>query len=1404
MPSLVRELKSVQSFRWVLVAAVAAIAALGGSVADAAVVQSVQTGTVVVTANGIVTVPITAVTMNRTALFFDSSHDSDRPTSSAVRGRLATTTTLEFEKVTNEAAPTPITIRWYVVQWTSGVLVQRGVVTQTATVQNVAITAVAAVNQAFVTWSKTPTATDQNNLNGDGPMVAELTSTTNLQIRMDMLGTSIITAWQVVEFTTAADIRVQKGSTSLIGNAAFSVNVTLPIAVVPTSTFVLVGYQTSGQGPSIGSRMLRARLINSTTLTIDRAIAAAANDITEIGWQVVELRDGSEVFRGNASFATGIATAVAGFGGRKLNLNGAVALAGSVLAESGTNMGMTPFNTSDTDGVCSVRSTLAATTITLTRANTADTCNVAWQVIQFAPTATTAVTLQSFTATGGAGEVLLQWETGSELNNLGFHVYRSASENGPWARLTSSLIPGLGSSPDGAQYAYRDTGLAGGSTWYYLLEDVETTGKTKRHGPVSATATAGTPAPPAADPAAPSDGTAPVEPARTWLRFGSPEATSLSVVERQSGGAVIELRTGGFYAHPDEDGSVFLSIPGFEETRVAGAPGLPVKLAWLEAVVGRQVRIASIAGQDVVAFSSLRPSVVGEEAMYADANGTVSPRMRRRAAGQAFRAAGLYPEEAARLAGTAFQGDVKKAQIELSPLRWDGTNRQLLLARTLRVRVTFAGQEAGEVSRGGSRGLARLSARSAGRNGNGNGNGNQADDARVVARLTVRERGLSAVSYEQIFGARGRVALADLRLSRQGETVAHHVEPDRRAFAPGSVLYFVSEGPAINPHGKELVYELSVSGGGTAMPVASAAPSGGALAEAWTDERWEKDLQYLPGLLQAETPWLWDTLLATWVRSYPMPLSRVAPASEPARLSVWLQGGTDFPESPDHHVRLRVNGNAVGEASWDGQTPYRLDADVAPGMLVEGANVLEIENVGDTTAQYSQVFLDKYELRSARQLVAQAGSFDGAFRAAGSADVRDLPLGSVVLDTTDAVARWLVDARASSLGVSFRAEGGRRYLAVSPQAVRSVAVRLAGAPILRAALRADYLVIAPREFLAAADPLLQQRRSQGLESMSAAIEDVYDEFGYGEAHPEAVKAFLEYAYHSWERAPRYVLLLGDATYDFKNNLGTTTLNRVPPLIVRDTYLWTVSDPEYAFVNGDDLLPDVALGRLPAASVAEAERLVRKVVDWENAGFDLTGRAVLIADNADAAGDFESDADRLAQTFLADRSVEKVYLSQLGSGTRPAITNAFDTGASLVAYLGHGGTAVWASENIWNFTDPARLAPQAQQPFLMTMDCLNGFFHHPRYNSLSEEFVKVEGKGAVGTLAPSSLSVHWAADVYLEALTGEIVSGRHKRLGDAMLAAQAAYIEAGARPELLRTYQLLADPALAIVRGAGNR
>ena len=83
------------------------------------------------------------------------------------------------------------------------------------------------------------------------------------------------------------------------------------------------------------------------------------------------------------------------------------------------------------------------------------------------------------------------------------------------------------------------------------------------------------------------------------------------------------------------------------------------------------------------------------------------------------------------------------------------------------------------------------------------------------------------------------------------------------------------------------------------------------------------------------------------------------------------------------------------------------------------------------------------------------------------------------------------------------------------------------------------------------------------------------------------------------------------------------------------------------------------------------------------------------------------------------------------------------------------------------------------------------------NSLSEELVVAEGRGAIGAFAPSSLSVNWAARIYHQALVAEIASGRHERLGDALLAAQSIYADTGARPELLRVYQLLADPALRI-------
>jgi hypothetical protein len=270
--------------------------------------------------------------------------------------------------------------------------------------------------------------------------------------------------------------------------------------------------------------------------------------------------------------------------------------------------------------------------------------------VAFASTAATAVDLKSFTATGAQGSVLVEWETTSELN-LGFHLYRATAEEAPYERITAAPIPGLGSSPEGARYRFLDSGLSDGQTYYYKLEDIETTGKTKQHGPVSATPGEG---PARAFP----DTSSPV-----GITYGEPTSGSFRVLRSDLRGMELELVTPGFYAEPRSDGSMRLHVPGFVEELEPGSPAVPVKRAWLDALAGRGVRVASVRAEDVQRFSGLRIEATGSPELIATRDGVARAGRRPRGEGQAFRRPGLFPEQAARVLDVGFQEDVKKAWV---------------------------------------------------------------------------------------------------------------------------------------------------------------------------------------------------------------------------------------------------------------------------------------------------------------------------------------------------------------------------------------------------------------------------------------------------------------------------------------------------------------------------------------------------------------------------------------------------------------------------------------------------------------------------------------------------------------------------------------------------------------------
>ena len=105
----------------------------------------------------------------------------------------------------------------------------------------------------------------------------------------------------------------------------------------------------------------------------------------------------------------------------------------------------------------------------------------------FATQKTTEIELSSFMSKASNGRVKLEWVTESEIDNVGFNIYRSETENGTYTPINAALIPAKGSATQGAKYVFTDNIAKNRKTYFYKLEDVDFAGVSTFHGPVSAT-----------------------------------------------------------------------------------------------------------------------------------------------------------------------------------------------------------------------------------------------------------------------------------------------------------------------------------------------------------------------------------------------------------------------------------------------------------------------------------------------------------------------------------------------------------------------------------------------------------------------------------------------------------------------------------------------------------------------------------------------------------------------------------------------------------------------------------------------------------------------------------------------------------------------------------------------------
>lgn len=342
---------------------------------EAADVNSVQSGTASSSGNGTTTVTINSVDTSKAFLIFQTRHDNGRPSGSMMAGRIASSTSLEFARVTNESGT--INIQWYVVEYSSGVNVQRGSTASNATTIDVSISAVAALDQAFVTWSKTPLATDTT-FSHDDPTIGKLTSTSNLRFTVSAANSGHTIWWQVIEFTDPDDINVRTGSTTMLGADNDHEEALSPVVNL-ANTFVLASYRSSFDGPDVGERMLRVQL-QSDKLTLQRE--DDGDDLEEVHWQIVELFDGTnvqhfvtEVVSGNSTETVSVSS---------VDPTNSIAFSG-VQPVGGQNMGSTAYAGDDVIGVGSFTFSVAATSVTLQRNSTVYDATVGWFLVEFTP-----------------------------------------------------------------------------------------------------------------------------------------------------------------------------------------------------------------------------------------------------------------------------------------------------------------------------------------------------------------------------------------------------------------------------------------------------------------------------------------------------------------------------------------------------------------------------------------------------------------------------------------------------------------------------------------------------------------------------------------------------------------------------------------------------------------------------------------------------------------------------------------------------------------------------------------------------------------------------------------------------------------------------------------------------------
>lgn len=650
------------------------------------------------------------------------------------------------------------------------------------------------------------------------------------------------------------------------------------------------------------------------------------------------------------------------------------------------------------------------------------------------------------------------------------------------------------------------------------------------------------------------------------------------------------------------------------------------------------------------------------------------------------------------------------------------------------------------------------------------------------ALVEIKSSDLRAIGWEGL-------DLTTLNVTSEGVTLPVWAEATSlRFFAPISLTRYMSETVFWLEQSEQPILQISEQ---PMMLAGDLAP----IDRYTATLRLEENRVYSPQVTEGDH-WFWMQLPAPITKTFTVTTSALLPGRARVQIKVW--GSTTAPTNPDHAYRLILNDQLLGEFTWDGQGPHTIEAVVPAAVLRDGSNVLSVVAPGMPQIDADITYLNWIALDYARSFVAQDDrlAFEipgGTFHLTGFSG----PIEVFDVTQPERVTRTRAQADGTFVGAV-----GHHYWAVGPQGYQAGRIQAAELrPDLRAAENAaDYLAIGPIDLLEPLQPLLEWRAAQGLKTLAVPVGAIYDQFSAGRVDPEAIRSFLQYATTQWSVKPKYVLLIGDASYDTLNSTTPPQANRLPTFLVQTVFGGeTASDVGFAQLD-DDEKPDIAVGRVPAREVDQVRVFVAKTLAYEqNAPIgEWRSRVLAVADGQEPA--FRADAQRFLDQFSASFQTTLVNPPAGSAQASMEILNDLNNGSVLVGYFGHGSVTQWGKDNLFTVKDVAALQNGGKLPVVINMTCLTGLFTHPKVQSLAETLLwKAEG-GAVAVLAPTSLTLSDDQSFLSKALVQAYLKDRTARLGDVFVQAQREVPTSGAgTQDVLRTFLLFGDPALKIVQ-----